>query len=140
MSKTTRTLLWLLAVTFVVSVVHYVDNYVNYAEYPQPGPGDDLPAPSAGLVAASWFVFTASGAAGLWLWFRGRITIACVALTGYSLSGLVGIGHYLVPGATEMVWWRQTHVLVDIACGLAVFGFAVWAVLRLPGRITAEGT
>lgn len=53
MSSRTRTLLWLLAVAFVVSVVHYVDNYVNYEDYPQPGPGDDLPAPSAGLVGAN---------------------------------------------------------------------------------------
>lgn len=125
--RATRTLCWLLGVAVLVSVVHYVDNYANYGDYPQPGPDAALPAPSAEVVAAAWFVFTASGALGLVLWLRRRITSAAVALTGYSLSGLVGIAHYTVPGATDMAWWRQAHVVVDIACGVAILVFALWA-------------
>ena len=75
----------------------------------------------------SWFVFTASGALGLWMWLQHRITAAAGFLTGYSVSGLIGFGHYAVPGATDMVWWRQLHVVVDICCGIAVFCFAIWA-------------
>lgn len=131
MTRPTRVLLWLLGVAFVVSVVHYTDNYVNYDDYPQPGP-DDLPAPSATVIGVAWFVFTAFGLLALWLWFSGRITGAAVALTGYSVSGLIGLGHYTVPGATDMVWWRQTHVIVDILCGVAILGFALWAALTLP--------
>jgi apolipoprotein N-acyltransferase len=123
-----RALVLLLAVAFAVSVVHYVDNVANYTAYPQPGPSD-LPAPSAGLIAGSWFVFTAFGVAGLWLFVRRRVLAAAGCLTAYSLSGLVGIGHYLVPGATAMVWWRQAHVVIDIVCGLLVFGFALWSVV-----------
>jgi hypothetical protein len=85
-----------------------------------------VPAPSATLVGLSWFVFTASGIAGLWLWVRGRVTAASVFLTGYSVSGLVGFAHYAVPSATSMVWWRQLHVITDICCGIAVFAFALW--------------
>jgi hypothetical protein len=129
MERSTRVLLWLFGTAVVVSVVHYTDNYVNYDAYPQPGPGE-LPAPSAGLIGLSWFLFTAFGVLGLWLWFRGRIIAACVALTGYSVSGLVGFGHYAVPGATDMVWWRQAHVVVDILCGLAILGFAIWMAAR----------
>lgn len=125
--RATRVLLGLLGLAFVVSVVHYVDNYVNYADYPEPGP-DDLPAPSATLIAAAWFVFTASGLLGLWWWLRGRRVLAAFALAGYAVSGLVGIGHYTVPGATSMPWWRQAHVVLDIACGVAIVAFAVWAV------------
>jgi hypothetical protein len=29
-----------------------------------------------------------------------------------------------------MPWWRHTHVVIDILCGIAVLGFAVWAILR----------
>jgi len=72
-------------------------------------------------------VFTASGGLGLWMWRRGRITAAAAFLTGYSVSGLIGFAHYAVPGATGMVWWRQTHVVVDICCGIAVLCFALWA-------------
>jgi hypothetical protein len=128
-ARATRLLVGLLGFAFVVSVVHYVDNYVNYHDYPQGGVGP-VPAPSAALVGLSWFVFTASGAVGLWLWLRGRVTAASVFLTGYSVSGLVGFAHYAVPGATSMVWWRQLHVVTDICCGIAVFAFAVWAARR----------
>jgi hypothetical protein len=133
----TRLLLAILGLAFVVSVVHYVDNYVNYADYPQPA-RDGLPAPSARVIAVSWFVFTASGLLGAWWWLNGRRVPAAVALAGYSVSGLIGVGHYLVTGATAMPWWRQTHVIVDIACGAAVLAFACWAVLtRHPaGRST----
>jgi hypothetical protein len=124
--RATRVLIGLLAVAFAVSVVHYVDNYVSYDDYPQ-GDIGPVPAPSATVVGLAWFVFTASGAVGLWLWLRGRVTGASVFLTGYSVSGLVGFGHYAAPGATSMVWWRQVHVITDIICGIAVFGFALWA-------------
>ena len=134
MTRPTRVLLGLLGAAFVVSVVHYTDNYFNYDDYPQPGP-DSLPAPSATVVGVAWFVFTAFGVLALGLWFRGRITGAAVALTGYSVSGLVGIGHYTLPDATDMVWWRQTHVVLDILCGIAVLGFALWAALRLPAHV-----
>ncbi len=43
------------------------------------------------------------------------------------LIALLGFAHYAVPGATDMVWWRQLHVVVDICCGIAVFCFAIWA-------------
>jgi hypothetical protein len=131
MGKATRILLVLLGLGFVVSVVHYTDNYVNYDDYPQPG-DDALLAPSRTVVGLAWFVFTASGILGLWLWFRGRTTAAALALTGYSVSGLIGFGHYTVSGAFDMVWWRQTHVVADIACGIAILGFALWAALRAP--------
>lgn len=136
--RATRVLSWLFAVAVLVSVVHYVDNYVNYDDYPAPGPDAAVPAPSAALVAIGWFVFTAFGAAGILLWFRRHITSAAIALTGYSLSGLIGIGHYTVDGATDMVWWRQAHVLADIACGIAVLGFALWAA-RNAGELVGPG-
>ena len=56
-----RVLEGLLAVAVLVSIVHYVDNFANYADYPEPTSG---PVPSRGLVGVSWFVFTAFGAAG----------------------------------------------------------------------------
>lgn len=126
MDRATRTLLVLLAIAVAVSVVHYVDNVVNYEDYPQPGPGD-LPASSAPTIAVAWFAFTAFGALAVWFWLRRRVTAGAVALTAYSVSGLIGLGHYTVPGATSMVWWRQAHVVADIACGVAIFGFALWA-------------
>lgn len=125
--RATRVLCWLLGIAAVVSVVHYVDNYVNYADYPEPGPHSSLPTPSAAEIGGSWFVFTAFGVLGLVLWFRRRITLSAIALVVYSLSGLVGFANYAVPGAFHMVWWRQAHVIADICCGAAVLAFALWS-------------
>ncbi len=134
-----RPLLVLMGVAVAVSVVHYIDNTVNYADYPQADPGTTLAAvsPSQTLVAAGWFIFTAFGVLGVWLFMRGRIAAAAVAIAIYSGSGLVGLAHYAVPGATDMVWWRQLHIVADIVCGLLLFGFALWMAVNLrPSRVS----
>lgn len=133
MARAQRYVIPVLVVAFVVSIVHYVDNTVNYADYPKADPGSALSSvePSQWLVGAGWFIFTAFGVLGLYLWMRGRLVPAAVSLALYSGSGLVGFAHYAVPGATDMVWWRQVHVVADIVCGLLIFGFALWSVIAL---------
>ena len=122
--RAVRLLSVILAVAVVVSIVHYTDNYLNYSDYPEPR---RAPNPSQSLVLWAWFAFTAAGLAG-YLLFRGApSTLALVLLAAYSGSGLVGIGHYLVPEATSMPWWRQAHVGLDIASGVAMFSFVMWA-------------
>jgi hypothetical protein len=132
-----RPLLVLMAVAFAVSVVHYIDNTVNYADFPQTEPGSSLPNPSVQVVAGAWFFFTAFGALGLWWFVRGRITAAAVAIAVYSGSGLVGFGHYAVPEAMDMVWWRHTHIVADIICGILLFGFALWSAVALREKPTS---
>jgi hypothetical protein len=122
--RAVRILTGIFAVAVVVSIVHYTDNYVNYHDYPQ---SRTLPNPSAALVLGAWFGFTAAGLAGYLLFRRRPSDLALVLLAAYSGSGLVGIGHYLVPGATSMPWWRQVHVCLDFTCGIAVVSFAIWA-------------
>jgi hypothetical protein len=125
-----RTLRILLAVAVAVSVVHYTDNFFNWDDYPHPDSGPD---PSKGLVGASWFAFTAFALAGYLLYRDGRARAAALCLAVYSGSGLVGIGHYAVAGATDMPWWRQAHVVADVLCGVAVLAFAFMTV-RAAGR------
>lgn len=136
MTARTRLLVTLLGVAFAVSVVHYTDNFVNYADYPEPTSG---PAPSKNLVGASWFLFTAFGVAGLLAYLRGRAVAAAPCLAVYSVSGLVGLGHYTVAGAFDMPWWRQAHVIADIACGIAIFAFALqtWRATTSPPHAAA---
>lgn len=126
--RATRVLWILLGLAFAVSVVHYTDNYLSYDAYPAPEAHSHVPAPSRTVVGASWFVFTAVGLLGVRWWRRRRIRAASAAVVGYALSGLVGLGHYLVPGASQMPWWRHTHVVADIICGVALVVFALWAV------------
>lgn len=112
----------LLLAAVAVSVVHYADNVANFADYPEPASG---PAPSPAAIALAWLAFTAFAALA-WRWLgEGRTRAAAIALAVYSGSGLVGLGHYTVPGAFAMPWWRQAHVLADIVLGLAVLAFAL---------------
>lgn len=135
--RATRVLYALLTAGFLVSIVHYVDNYVNYEDYPL---SEDLPNPSATLVVVGWFVFTACGVLGIVLWRQGRLTAAAYALTAYSVSGLIGFAHYAAPGAFDMVWWRQAHIVADITCGLAIFGFALWAARHDGAHVEPAGS
>jgi hypothetical protein len=123
--RAVRILSAIFAVAVVVSIIHYTDNYVNYSDYPQSTASRSVS--SAALVLGAWFAFTAAGLAGYLLFRRAPSNLALILLAVYSGSGLVGIGHYLVPGATSMPWWRQAHVCFDITCGIAVFSFAMWA-------------
>lgn len=108
-----------------VSVVHYTDNYFNYDAFPQPDSA--IPDPSKTVIGAAWFVFTAAGLTGYFL-YRTRYRLAAAGcLAFYSISGLVGFGHYLAPEMTDAVWWRQAHVVADIALGIAMLSFAMWS-------------
>jgi hypothetical protein len=122
--RAVRILSVIFAVAVVVSIVHYTDNYVNFHDYP---PAPRAVPSSAALVLGAWFAFTAAGLAGYLLFRRSPSNGALMLLAAYSGSGLIGIGHYLVPGATSMPWWRQAHVCFDIASGIAMFSFAMWA-------------
>jgi hypothetical protein len=121
----TRTAVLLVSLALAVSVVHYVDNVVNYADYPVPDASATLPTPSAVVIAVAWCVFTAIGVTGLVLFLRRRLVPAVVCLSLYSGSGLIGVGHYTVPGALDMPWWRQAHVVADICLGIALLAFAL---------------
>lgn len=127
-----RPVLFLLAVAFVVSVVHYADNTLNHADFPAGGP---IPDPSRLVVGASWFLFTAFAVLAILAWRRGDLRRAALCLAAYSGSGLVGIGHYTVPGASGMPWWRHAHVVTDIALGVALLAVAV--MLARAGRPSA---
>jgi hypothetical protein len=114
----------------LVSIVHYTDNFANYADYPH-GSG---PEPSKGVVLGAWFVLTPFGLAGYWLYTRGEIRSGALLLIVYSTSGLVGVGHYTVDGMTDQPVWRQAHVVADIALGASLFALALWSILALPRR------
>jgi hypothetical protein len=131
--RAVRALTAIFAFAVVVSIVHYTDNYVNWQDYPHPASGPD---PSARAVIVGWFAFTGAGLAGYLLFRRRDSDFALLLLAAYSGSGLIGIGHFLVPGATSMPWWRQGHVGLDIASGIAMFSFVIWAARarRVPVR------
>lgn len=119
-----RTLNIVFFTAVAVSIVHYTDNYVNFEEFPQGGPGPQI---TDTTVLVAWFVFTAFGLAGYLLYRRGEIRPACALLAVYSISGLIGLGHYTSPDIGELAWWRNIHIVLDVLCGAAVLAFAIRA-------------
>jgi hypothetical protein len=125
--------LWIVRVLLLLAVplslVHYTDNYLAFDLYP--------PGEFAGLevtrdsVWIGWLVFTAGGLLGYWLFVRGQVVAAGAALSFYSISGLISVGHYAEPGMSELAWWRHAAIWVDITLGAAILLFAFWAALRV---------
>ena len=117
------------------SIVHYSDNYLAFERFPNDGVG---PSITDDAIWIAWVVFTAFGVAGYVLYRRGQIREGAALLAVYSISGLIGIGHYSASGMSELAWWRHVHIWVDIACGVAVLAFAVWSVRGGAERATAN--
>jgi hypothetical protein len=123
-ARAVRILTVIFAVAVAVSIVHYVDNTVNYSDFPQSSSG---PNPSKTVIVGAWFIFTGAGLAGYLMFRRAPSTLALFLRAFHSGSGLVGIGHYTVPGAFDMPAARQAHVIADILCGVAMITFVLWA-------------
>ena len=107
------------------SLVHYTDNYLAFDRFPNDGVGPSITADSVWI---AWIIFTAFGVAGYVLYRRGQIRQGSALLAVYSISGLIGIGHYTASGMSELAWWRHVHIAADFLCGVAVLTFAIWSV------------
>ena len=108
-----------------LSTVHYTDNYLAFDRFPNDGVGPSITADSIWI---AWIIFTAFGVAGYLLYRRGEIRLGSALLAVYSISGLIGIGHYTASGMSELAWWRHVHIALDFLCGVAVLTFAIWSV------------
>lgn len=126
----TRQLRILLGLAIGFSIVHYTDNVLAYEIYPE---GSLLGITiTRDLVWISWIVFVAAGLAGYALYTRGRYLLAGLLLALFSTSGLVSLGHYTVPGMSEVAWWRHVSIWIDITLGAAVLAFAMRTVAVVP--------
>ena len=117
-----RTLNVVFFTAVAVSIVHYADNTLAFDRYPSGGPG---PEPSQDTIWIAWIVFTAVGVAGYLTWRNGNFRLGSALLGLYSISGLIGLGHYSAEGMSELAWWRHVHIWADILCGVAVLAFAI---------------
>jgi hypothetical protein len=113
------------------SIVHYTDNYLAFERFPDGGPGPQI---TADTIWIAWLAFTVVGVAGYIAYRRGRVRLGAALFAVYSISGLIGLGHYSAPGMSELDWWRHAHIWTDIASGTALLVFSVCSVRQVRGN------
>lgn len=104
-----------------LSVVHYIDNTVRFDDYTGGKPGFVTRA----MIPVSWVLFTAAGIAGYRLLKKGNRGTGGSLLGVYSVSGLIGIGHYTTVSPGDFSAFQNTFIALDFLAGLAVFVMAV---------------
>ncbi len=123
-----------LLTAFLLSIVHYVDNTVRFDDY-TPDPG----LITRPVIPLSWVVFTAFGVWGYLRLRAGDRSRAAIGLAIYSVSGLIGVGHYTTVSPSDFDWFQNLFVVLDTLAGASVLAVAAVLAWRSPVR-TAEAT
>jgi len=105
----------------VLSVVHYVDNTVRFDDYT----GGKKGFVTRGMIPLSWVLFTAAGVAGYRALKQGNRGLGGSLLGAFSVSGLIGLGHFTTVSPSDFDWFQNTFIALDFLAGLAVFVMAV---------------
>lgn len=108
----------------LLSVVHYIDNTVRYDDYTG-GQDSFITRP---MIPISWVLFVAAGIAGYRFLKQGNRSLGGWLLAVFSLSGLVGVGHFTTVSPSEFSAFQNVFIALDFLAGLAVFVVAVRAV------------
>ncbi len=126
MSRSTRLLLVLVAVTIVESLIHYTDNLLRYDDYTVEDPSVLGALVRPWVIPVSWVLFTAAGLIGLRRHRAGRRRESAPWIAAYSASGLISVLHYTDISVDDLSTFQNTFVFLDIALGSALLAFAIW--------------
>ena len=124
-SNPASVLLVLLLASIVSTAIHYTDNAVNIADYPQPGWLTEA------QIYISWVVLTGVGILGYRLYRAERYGPAHLLLLVYSYTGVSSLGHYLYSGVDELSARQHFHIATDGITGLAILAFVIWSALSM---------
>jgi hypothetical protein len=108
-------------VALLLSVVHYIDNTVRFDDYT----GGTEGFVTQPMIPISWVLFIAAGVAGYRALLQGNRTRAGWLLAVYSVSGLIGVGHFTTVSPSDFSAFQLTFIVLDFLAGLAMFVVAV---------------
>jgi hypothetical protein len=116
-SSRRKVILWLLVANVVTSILHYVDNVLNFDHYPEPT------WLNPHLIDMAWFVMTPFGVVGYLLLVRGYRLSAFACLLLYSMMNLLVLGHYPIAPPWKVSFKINLFILAEAATAmlLAVF-------------------
>lgn len=123
----------LVSAGIVVSVVHYVDNFVRWSDFVPSDPADvTFSFIQRWTIPVAWIAFTACALLALRALRQRRWERVAAWLGAYSVSGLIGFGHYIDVPASQLSAFQNAHVILDGTLGLLLLALAVWIVARVP--------
>ena len=111
------------ATAVALSGVHYYDNTVRFEDYTGGKASDGFI--TRPVIPISLVLFTIAGIAGYRALKAGNRRLAGVGLAVYSVSGLIGLGHYTTVSPSEFSAFQNTFIALDFLAGLAVLILAV---------------
>lgn len=111
------------ATAVLLSAVHYYDNTVRFEDYTGGKASDGLI--TRPVIPISLVLFTIAGIAGYRALKAGNRRPAGWLLAVYSVSGLIGLGHYTTVSPGEFSAFQNTFIALDFLASLAVFVLAV---------------
>jgi hypothetical protein len=128
-----RYLPWLILANVAASILHYVDNILYFASYPEPSWA------TPHLVDAFWFVMTPFALCGYLLIRRGRIHSGSFLLYAYSAMSLVVLGHYFYAPFERIAFRIHLFILLEVVLALALSVYVLFRQIRTqrPARGTA---
>jgi hypothetical protein len=117
-----RSLLALVLVHAAASLLHFVHNATFLGDYP------NMPVwITPGGVYAVWLAEAAVGAAGVWLFLRGRmIGLGLIAI--FAVLGFGGLDHYMLAPISAHTVAMNATIWLETATGMLLLAFAAWRI------------
>jgi len=115
-----RILRWLLAANVAASILHYVDNVLFFAQYPEPRWIDTH------FIDAFWFAMTPQAWLGYRLMRRGRTHTGAGVLYLYAAAGLLVLGHYRYAPWCGIAARIHVFILLEAIAALALAAWLAW--------------
>lgn len=110
----------LTVVTFISSVLHYVDNVMFFELYPEPIWLNRY------IVDAFWFVMTPVGVAGYIFLDDGRFKLGYTSIYMYAAMNLLSLGHYLIAPPWEIALKINVFILMESFAAIALAAYTAW--------------
>lgn len=115
-----RILRWLLIANVAASILHYVDNVLFFAQYPEPWWIDTH------RVDAFWFAMTPLAWLGYRLMRRERTRAGAITLYLYAAAGALVLGHYKYAPWCGIATRIHVFILLEAAAAFVLAGWVAW--------------
>ncbi len=111
----------LLIINLVSTIIHYIDNYIFFDQYPLP----DWVVPEG--VYISWLILTPFAFLGYWLYHKRLFWLAYGCLCIYSVTATSSLLHYFYAPPLSFGWKMNLLICSDGIAGTALISFIVWS-------------